>query len=196
MHHAFIGTEHILLGLLRDPEGVGGEALTNLGVSYDAVREKVVDAIGPNSSKPDGSPPFTPRAKKVLELALREALRLGHSDIGTEHILLGIVREGEGVGATVLVSLGADPARVRHEVIRLMTELSGETRTERPAVVSAAAESTATIEPCCPHCRANVADDARFRTIAVPNDTGDEPVTLDVVYCGRCGSTLHIFWTD
>ena len=109
LNHAFIGTEHILLGLIREGEGVAAKALDALGVTFDVVREKVEEAIGPNANPSPGSPPFTPRAKKVLELSLREALQLGHSYIGTEHMLLGLVREGDGVAAQVLNELGADP---------------------------------------------------------------------------------------
>src|ERR1700692_3423831 len=121
LNHAFIGTEHILLGLIREGEGVAAKALDALGVTFDVVREKVEEAIGANTNPSPGSPPFTPRAKKVLELSLREALQLGHSYIGTEHMLLGLVREGEGVAATVLVSLGADLGRVRQAAIQLMS---------------------------------------------------------------------------
>ncbi len=121
LNHSFIGTEHILLGLIHEGEGVAAKALESLGISLEAVREKVEETIGMAGTAPSGSPPFTPRAKKVLELSLREALQLGHSYIGTEHMLLGLVREGEGVAATVLVSLGADLGRVRQQVIQLMS---------------------------------------------------------------------------
>jgi ATP-dependent Clp protease ATP-binding subunit ClpC len=102
LNHSFIGTEHILLGLIHEGEGVAAKALESLGISLEAVREKVEETIGPAGTAPTGSPPFTPRAKKVLELSLREALQLGHNYIGTEHMLLGLVREGEGVAAQVL----------------------------------------------------------------------------------------------
>jgi ATP-dependent Clp protease ATP-binding subunit ClpC len=125
LNHAFIGTEHILLGLIREGEGVAAKALDALGVSFDVVREKVEEAIGANTNPSPGSPPFTPRAKKVLELSLREALQLGHSYIGTEHMLLGLVREGEGVAAQVLNDLGADMARVRTQVIQMMSGQAG-----------------------------------------------------------------------
>ena len=117
--HNFIGTEHILLGLVHEGEGVAAKALESLGISLEAVREKVEERTRPTGSSTTGSPPFTPRAKKVLELSLREALQLGHNYIGTEHMLLGLVREDEGVGAQVLVSLGADLSRVRQQVIQL-----------------------------------------------------------------------------
>ncbi len=125
LNHSFIGTEHILLGLIHEGEGVAAKALESLGISLEAVRGKVEETIGMAGSAPSGSPPFTPRAKKVLELSLREALQLGHSYIGTEHMLLGLVREGEGVAAQVLVSLGADLPRVRQQVIQLMSGYQG-----------------------------------------------------------------------
>jgi ATP-dependent Clp protease ATP-binding subunit ClpC len=121
LNHNFIGTEHILLGLIHEGEGVAAKALESLGISLEAVREKVEETIGPAGSSTTGSPPFTPRAKKVLELSLREALQLGHNYIGTEHMLLGLVREGEGVAAQVLVQLGADLSRVRQQVIQLLS---------------------------------------------------------------------------
>jgi ATP-dependent Clp protease ATP-binding subunit ClpA len=125
LNHSFIGTEHILLGLIHEGEGLAAKALESLGISLEAVREKVEETIGPAGSAPTGSPPFTPRAKKVLELSLREALQLGHNYIGTEHMLLGLVREGEGVAAQVLVSLGADLSRVRQQVIQLLSGYQG-----------------------------------------------------------------------
>jgi ATP-dependent Clp protease ATP-binding subunit ClpC len=125
LNHSFIGTEHILLGLIHEGEGVAAKALESLGISLEAVREKVEETIGPAGSAPTGSPPFTPRAKKVLELSLREALQLGHNYIGTEHMLLGLVREGEGVAAQVLISLGADLAKVRQQVIQLISGYQG-----------------------------------------------------------------------
>src|SRR6267154_5104634 len=125
LNHNFIGTEHILLGLIHEGEGVAAKALESLGISLEAVREKVEETIGPAGSSPTGSPPFTPRAKKVLELSLREALQLGHNYIGTEHILLGLIREGEGVAAQVLQKLGADLNRVRQTVIQLLSGYTG-----------------------------------------------------------------------
>jgi hypothetical protein len=125
LNHNFIGTEHLLLGLIQENEGVAAQALAQLEISLDAVRAKVEEAIGRSDAVLDGSPPFTPRSKKVLELALREALQRGHNYIGTEHLLLGLVREGEGVAAQVLVGLGADLARVRHVVVQLLSGHSG-----------------------------------------------------------------------
>ena len=108
LNHNYIGTEHLLLGLIHEGEGVAAKSLESLDISLDAVREQVQEIIGQGQQQPTGHIPFTPRAKKVLELSLREALQLGHNYIGTEHILLGLIREGEGVAAQVLVKLGAD----------------------------------------------------------------------------------------
>ena len=125
LNHSFIGTEHILLGLIHEGEGLAAKALESLNISLEAVREEVEKTIGQAGSAPTGSPPFTPRAKKVLELSLREALQLGHNYIGTEHMLLGLVREGEGVAAQVLISLGADLAKVRQQVIQQLSGYQG-----------------------------------------------------------------------
>jgi ClpA/ClpB-like protein/UvrB/UvrC motif-containing protein len=120
LDHNWIGTEHMLLGLIREGEAVAARALESLGISLDAVRQEVEEIIGRGQEAPSGHIPFTPRAKKVLELSLREALQLGHNYIGTEHILLGLIREGDGVAAQVLVKLGADLNRVRQQVIHLL----------------------------------------------------------------------------
>ncbi|WP_419944693.1 ATP-dependent Clp protease ATP-binding subunit [Candidatus Poriferisodalis sp.] len=125
LNHNYIGTEHILLGLIHEGEGVAAQALESLGISLEAVRSQVEEIIGQGSSSPSGHIPFTPRAKKVLELSLREALQLGHNYIGTEHVLLGLIREGEGVAAQVLVKLGADLSKVRQEVIQQLSGYSG-----------------------------------------------------------------------
>ena len=125
LNHNYIGTEHILLGLIHEGEGVAAKALESLGISLEGVRSQVEEIIGQGGSSPSGHIPFTPRAKKVLELSLREALQLGHNYIGTEHILLGLIREGEGVAAQVLVKLGADLSRVRQQVIQLLSGYTG-----------------------------------------------------------------------
>jgi ATP-dependent Clp protease ATP-binding subunit ClpC len=125
LNHNYIGTEHILLGLIHEGEGVAAKALESLGISLEAVRQQVEEIIGQGQSAPTGHIPFTPRAKKVLELSLREALQLGHNYIGTEHILLGLIREGEGVAAQVLQKLGADLNRVRQQVIQLLSGYTG-----------------------------------------------------------------------
>ncbi|GAA2182998.1 ATP-dependent Clp protease ATP-binding subunit [Brooklawnia cerclae] len=125
LNHNYIGTEHILLGLIHEGEGVAAKALEQMGISLEAVREQVEEIIGHGQSQPTGHIPFTPRAKKVLELSLREALQMNHSYIGTEHILLGLIREGEGVAAQVLIKLGADLNRVRNTVLQLLSGYQG-----------------------------------------------------------------------
>jgi ATP-dependent Clp protease ATP-binding subunit ClpC len=129
LNHNYIGTEHILLGLIHEGEGVAARALESMGISLESVRSQVVEIIGQGSQAPSGHIPFTPRAKKVLELSLREALQLGHNYIGTEHILLGLIREGEGVAAQVLQQLGADLPKVRQTVIQLLSGVQGEEST-------------------------------------------------------------------
>lgn len=125
--HNYIGTEHILLGLIHEGEGVAAKALESLKVNLPQTRAMIEEIVGQGGQKPSGHIPFTPRAKKVLELSLREALQLGHNYIGTEHILLGLIREGEGVAAQVLVKLGADLSRVRQQVIAVLAGYAGAT---------------------------------------------------------------------
>jgi ATP-dependent Clp protease ATP-binding subunit ClpC len=209
-HHA-IGTEHILLGLIHEDGGVAAKVLKSLSVSLGAVREKVdevrekaEETIGAAGTPPTGSPPFTPRAKKVLELSLREALQLGHSYIGTEHMLLGLVREGEGVGAQVLQSLGADLDTVRHKVIQLLSGYEGATsvgsRPQTPPATRPVRPAVQTdVVPSCPQCHGGLADVARFRAITVvpgPRDDDRDPIPIDVVYCNRCGTTLEMFRSE
>jgi ATP-dependent Clp protease ATP-binding subunit ClpC len=202
LNHSFIGTEHLLLGLVAEGEGIAAQALQSLGITLEAARWIVEETIGVAGTAPGDSPPFTPRAKKVLELSLREALAMNRHDIGSEHILLGLVREGEGVGPTVLVKLGAALPRVRQEVLRLMgeeaTHVMGESPTQggfqRRRAGGRRAPGAAPEGPCCPRCRGAIGDVARFRTIAVHSDSGDtEAISVDVVYCLICGTTLHMF---
>jgi ATP-dependent Clp protease ATP-binding subunit ClpC len=187
--HPFIGTEHLLLGLIHEGEGVGAAALGRLGVSLDAVRAKVEETIGPAQIEPTGaggSPPFTPRSKKVLELALREALQLGHNYIGTEHILLGIVREGEGVAARVLVDLGASLQATRATVLELLAELprpSPETGAALRAAIGGPSGPSGS-PPDCPHCRASLATTAAAHRLEL------DGATFVVVYCIECGRRL------
>ncbi|BBH65093.1 ATP-dependent Clp protease ATP-binding protein [Actinoplanes sp. OR16] len=145
LNHNYIGTEHILLGLIHEGEGVAAKALESLGISLEGVRQQVEEIIGQGQQAPSGHIPFTPRAKKVLELSLREALQLGHNYIGTEHILLGLIREGEGVAAQVLVKLGADLNRVRQQVIQLLSGYQGKEPAAAGAATGEAAPSTSLV---------------------------------------------------
>ena len=194
LNHPFIGTEHILLGLIDEGEGVGARALEALGVSGEAVRGKVEEEVGLPGTSPTSSPPFTPRAKKVLELALREALALNHSSIGTEHILLGLVREGEGVAAVVLINLGADPLRVRQEVTKLVSSGQEPPSSRNVDVPPVAQQRPApAAEPRCPKCRRSLGSGAHYRTISVPSDSADaDPLSILVVSCRHCGTILDM----
>src|SRR5688500_13552611 len=125
LKHNYIGTEHILLGLLREEEGLAARVLESLDITVERVRAQVVRIVGSGEEVTSGQSPFTPRAKKVLELALREALSLGHNYIGTEHILLGLVRENEGVAARILLDFDADSEKIRNEVIRMLSGPGG-----------------------------------------------------------------------
>jgi ATP-dependent Clp protease ATP-binding subunit ClpC len=146
LNHGYIGTEHILLGLAHEGEGVAAKALEGLGVALDGVRQQVEEIIGQGQQAPSGHIPFTPRAKKVLELSLREALQMGHNYIGTEHILLGLIREGEGTAAQVLVKLGADLNRVRQQVVQLLSGGEAVAGTTAPAAAGAAPTPSPTLD--------------------------------------------------
>jgi ATP-dependent Clp protease ATP-binding subunit ClpC len=189
LNHSFIGTEHILLGLIGEADGLAAQALTTLGITPEAVRRKVEETIGMAGTAPSGSPPFTPRAKKVLELSLREALQLGHSYIGTEHLLLGLIREGDGVAVTIIQDLGVELGQLRQEVVALMsgtTEDLGEEGELRTPAVHAG-------PPRCPRCRAGLSEEARYKVVDVPADDSESDegvVSVTVIYCNRCGTAL------
>jgi ATP-dependent Clp protease ATP-binding subunit ClpC len=198
LNHNYIGTEHILLGLLRGEEGVAATALKTLGVSLDATRLRVEEIIGEGREMPPGHIPFTPRAKKVLELSLREALQLGHNYIGTEHILLGLIREGGGVAAQVLKELGADLDRVRQTVIQLLSGYAA--GSEGPSVEGEAEMAEVTSEvarsleppgddaPTCPNCFGALDETLAVRVLETTAE--DEPLSVRIAYCSRCGVAL------
>jgi ATP-dependent Clp protease ATP-binding subunit ClpC len=181
LKHDYIGTEHLLLGLIREGEGVAAKTLESMGISLEAIRSEVVGTVGEGDGAPSGHIPFTARAKKVLELSLREALQLGHDYIGTEHILLGLIREGEGVAAQVLGKLGADLDRVRASVNQLVSGMG---------IVPSSEVAPAEEFPTCPVCSAPLPATLRIRTIDV--EEGGEIVHARVAHCGRCGSALGI----
>ena len=145
LNHNYIGTEHLLLGLIHEGEGVAAKALESMGISLEAVREQVEEIIGQGQQAPTGHIPFTPRAKKVLEYSMREALQINHPYIGTEHILLGLIREGEGVAAQVLIKLGADLNRVRNTVLQLLSGYQGKEAATSGAPETGPAQASATI---------------------------------------------------
>ncbi len=185
LNHNYIGTEHILLGLVHEGEGVAALALTSMGIGLDAVRGQVEEIIGQGKAAPTGHIPFTPRAKKVLELSLREALQLGHNYIGTEHILLGLLREGEGVAAQVLQKLGADLDGARQAVIRLMGE-----KGQVPSGMHEEVEEGGLPGPRCPRCKADLAVFATYRTITVADEEGSAGRKAAFVFCRKCSYTL------
>jgi ATP-dependent Clp protease ATP-binding subunit ClpC len=194
LNHNYIGTEHILLGLVRERDGVAGKALVSLDISLEAVRQQVEEIVGQGRAAPMGHIPFTPRAKKVLELSLREALQLGHNYIGTEHILLGLIREGEGVAAQVLQKLGADLNRVRQAVVQLLEGWSDVAESSGGEHVGAYVEVTTSpteaIEnaPLCPNCFAPLDETLAVRKL---ERTGEgESVSVGFAYCTRCGVAL------
>ena len=203
LNHNYIGTEHILLGLIHEGEGVAAQALESLGVSLEAVRQQVEEFIGQGQHAPTGHIPFTPRAKKVLELSLRESLQLGHNYIGTEHILLGLLREGEGVAAQSLQKLGADLNRVRRQVIKMLSGYTGEAVMERAAGdeveraaslrmregVSAVA-SDPEAWPLCPRCRSSLTETARYTVLDVSTPEGSETRAVPFAFCSSCGVWL------
>ena len=196
LDHDHIGTEHLLLGLLREEDSVATRALGSLGVSLERVQIDVEAIVGRGSAAPKGHIPFTPRGKKVLELALREALQLGHKYIGTEHILLGLVREGEGVAAQVLRKLDVDLDRVRQTVIELLSSLVGAEEPagtvepevqEEPETPSRSVWSAEDF-PACPSCGAALSETLAVRAIEA---SAGEPA-IKIAYCSRCGSALGI----
>lgn len=189
LNHNFIGTEHILLGLIRENEGVAAHALAQLGITLETARAKVAQTVSPAESLV-GSPPFTPRAKKVLELSLRESLQLGHNYIGTEHILLGLIRDGDGVAAEVLVGSGVELPRIRQEVLRALSGYGS--RAESAPVVTEPIQPVGEA-PRCPRCGTALAGEVRYRPLeATPagHDPADAMMTVAVIYCDRCATAL------
>jgi ATP-dependent Clp protease ATP-binding subunit ClpC len=193
LDHNYIGTEHVLLGLSHESEGVAAKALETVGISLEAIRDQVEETIGQGQAAPTGHIPFTPRAKKVLELSLREALQLGHNYVGTEHILLGLIREGEGVAAQVLRTLGADLNRVREAVIRLLSGYPAGTGELGPV------ESWGPVEPWvpasgpnCPWCKLPLESTLAHRTLLVPAaDDEGEPISFQALFCTGCGGLVR-----
>jgi ATP-dependent Clp protease ATP-binding subunit ClpC len=190
--HDFIGTEHVLLGLIHEHDGIAAHVLGDLGITLDGTRRKVEERIGLTAGAPTGGPPFTPRAKKVLELSLREALQLGHNYIGTEHMLLGIVREGEGVAAQILVGLGADLPTVRESVIRVLSGYQGGSpEGDEPGPADPPGP------PRCGGCAGELELVMRYRTMSIPPTVPDpSPVTVGVIYCHRCGHVISVSRAD
>lgn len=186
LRHNYIGTEHMLLGLIHEEEGVAAKALESLNISLDAVRQQVEEIIGEGQALPVGHIPFTPRVKKVFELSLREALQLGHNFIGTEHLLLGLVREGEGVGVEVMKRLGANMNQIRHHVMQQLTGYV--TGTEEPRKEAWEPASG----PVCPWCSLSLKGALAYRTLlAEPAEEGGPEITILMLYCKGCGGIVR-----
>jgi ATP-dependent Clp protease ATP-binding subunit ClpA len=207
LNHNYIGTEHILLGLIREGDGVAARVLASLDISLAAVRRQVEEVVGKGQAAQSGHIPFTPRAKKVLELSLREALQLGHNYIGTEHILLGLIREGEGVAAQVLQKLGVSLQGARREVVQMLSTMGVEAAAVGDAPSGGlAAEVDERLQfregeyqriempespPICPRCRTPLASSLRVRSMAAEGD-GEASTDVRIVFCGTCGAALGI----
>lgn len=182
LNHPYIGTEHILLGFLREGQGLGYQALLRHGISSDTAREQVREIIGEGVEAPVGHIPFTPRAKKIFELSLREALQLRHNYIGTEHLLLGLVREGGGVGAQVLARMGLELAPLRETVLELIKD--------NPEHWEAAQRPWPRIErtPLCLHPPGSL----RYSPIEIPGEGDQPPVSAILVTCSNCQTSIGV----
>lgn len=188
LNHSYIGTEHILLALVTEGEGVGAQALIQNGVSLDEARRLVIEIIGVGTQAPSGHIPFTPRAKRILELSLREALGLGHDYIGTEHVVLGMLREGEGVANQVLTQLGADEARIRATILELLgtspEEAEASRVRRRPAFPPPGIRF--------PDCR-HQPSALTYVEAEIPGGEGQPPKSVVLVTCTTCGTTIGVF---
>jgi ATP-dependent Clp protease ATP-binding subunit ClpC len=195
LDHEHIGTEHLLLGLLSERDGVAAQALAQMDITLDAARAQVEQKVGRGTAAPAGNIPFTPRAKKTLELSLREALDLAHNSIGTEHILLGMVqvdtKMGAGVGVEVLRVLGAEPDAIRRQVMALISESGPESVRGGAWSRPAAASQDPPTGPLCLQCRALTAETAKTAAVTIPGPQG-EALPFVAIYCGMCGATYGL----
>ena len=198
--HDHIGTEHLLLALIREEDGIAGQALSEAGVTLDETRNKVEELVGRGEPVPERRSgkrwrrqvPFTPRAKKTMELALRESLGLGHNYIGTEHLLLGLLSLGEGAASETLAKLAADPAQLRERILKLTRAQVDSPKIEFREVefemgVEAAGEA---IAPKCPRCDADLSESAAIRTMGIPEGGGEATRSVTFVFCRRCGASI------
>lgn len=207
LRHDFIGTEHLLLGLLAAGTGALPAALADADITLDEARRKVQELVHPAVGAMSGAPPFTPLAKKALEMSLREALQLGDDYIGQEHLLLGLTDVGDGGAAQVLADLAGNLDRVRQSILAQLGKPNPPPKVasgRRPRLWSARGSATPGPAPRCGRCNASLLDEARYRIVAVPiaeegvgpglmgNDERPGPVSVTVVYCGQCGTALGV----
>jgi ATP-dependent Clp protease ATP-binding subunit ClpC len=200
--HDHIGTEHLLLALVREQDGIAGQALSEAGMTLDETRKKVEDLVGRGEPEPKRRSgkrwrrhvPFTARAKKTMELALREALGLGHNYIGTEHLLLGMLSLGEGRGSETLAELAADPAQLRENLIRLTRAHAESPKIEFREVEFEMREGggAEAASPKCPRCDADLSETAATQTMDVPRFEGEGARSVTFAFCRRCGSSLGL----
>jgi ATP-dependent Clp protease ATP-binding subunit ClpC len=200
--HDHIGTEHLLLALIREEDGIAGQALSEAGITLDDARKKVEELVGRGEPEPKRRSgkrwrrhvPFTARAKKTMELALRESLGLGHNYIGTEHLLLGMLSLGEGKGSETLAGMAADPAELRENLLKLTRAEADSPRIEFREVEfeMREGESREIGSPRCPRCDAELSETAALQTMDVPHGGGEGARTVTIVFCGRCGASLGL----
>ncbi len=190
--HGRIGSEHLLLGLIREHDGTAAQVLGDLGITFDDVRDRVERSVGLAAGEPSRSPPFTPRAKRILDLSLRSAMQLGHDRIGTEDLLLGIVDEGHGVGARILQDLGVELPRVRQAVIRnLSVDQAGASLGGRPV------GSEPKRSPRCARCSSAIEPLLRYRSVTIrPSSPSTHPRQADIVFCDNCGHVVGVLTSD
>jgi ATP-dependent Clp protease ATP-binding subunit ClpC len=189
LHHSYIGTEHILLGLLRGDDGPASRTLSGLDVSLTAVREDVESMIGRGASPSTGHVPFTPRAKRVLELALRESTKLGQGQIGPEHILLGLVRQGEGVGVEILDKHAA-LIHVRPTLVEKLAESSERSEEDVVSLDLELPDAGTAAGPRCASCGLSLGETARWTSILATDPSLGTPRSFAVVYCVGCGAAV------
>ncbi|MBI4728509.1 MAG: hypothetical protein HY775_03290 [Acidobacteria bacterium] len=194
LRHDHIGTEHVLLGLIRETQGIGAKVLASMGATPDRIRSEVLSMVAPGEKGQSGHIPFTRRAKKVMEQSLRQALKLGHNYIGTEHILLGLLAEGEGVAPQALARLGVTYEKAREKVVQALSAGLGEASVavgQTHAVVARrVAEAIAGKGPACPSCRAPLEENAAYRIMEVPEHEGKGKASTLFVFCRACGATI------
>jgi len=189
--HNYIGTEHLLLAVVIQDDSVAARVLASFGVNGERVRADVAARVHPGGGSPQGHVPFTPRAKKVLELSLREAMQLNHNFIGTEHILLGLLREGEGVGAQLLGSYGVDLSTARQRVAEAVPQPSAESvsvSAEAKTQINVVAYRSEEEHPLCPICSSSLAETLKWRRLTAAGEESEREAVVS--YCGSCGRAL------